>query len=70
MINLLYNVPSRTGLSISVDTAAELALMDKVKAILVDEDWFQVYDNLAQFTEKFIASGLRWNYFYHTWNLN
>ncbi len=48
-------------------TAAELALMDKVKAILVDEDWFQVYDNLAQFTEKFIASGLRWNYFYHTW---
>ena len=48
-------------------TAAELALMEKVKAILVDEDWFQVYDNLAQFTEKFIASGLRWNYFYHTW---
>lgn len=48
-------------------TADELALMEKVKAILVDEDWFQVYDNLALFAEKYIASGLRWNYFYHTW---
>lgn len=48
-------------------TADELELMAKVKAILVDEDWFQVYDNLALFAEKYIASGLRWNYFYHTW---
>lgn len=48
-------------------TAAELALMEKVKAIVVDEDWFQVYDNLARFAEKFVASGLRWNYFYHSW---
>ena len=48
-------------------TAAELALMANVKALLMDENWFQVYDNLAQFTEKFISSGLRWNYFYHTW---
>ena len=48
-------------------TAAELALMANVKALIMDENWFQVYDNLAQFTEKFISSGLRWNYFYHTW---
>lgn len=48
-------------------TAAELALMANVKALLMDENWFQVYDNLSQFTEKFISSGLRWNYFYHTW---
>lgn len=48
-------------------TANELALMANVKALLMDENWFQVYDNLAQFTEKFISSGLRWNYFYHTW---
>lgn len=48
-------------------TAAELTLMSKVKAIIMDEEWFQVYDNLARFAEKFIASGLRWNYFYHTW---
>lgn len=48
-------------------TATELALMANVKALLMDENWFQVYDNLSQFTEKFISSGLRWNYFYHTW---
>lgn len=48
-------------------TADELALMANVKALLMDENWFQVYDNLAQFTEKFISSGLRWNYFYHNW---
>ena len=48
-------------------TDAELTLMGKVKAVLMDEEWFQIYDNLNKFTEKFIASGLRWNYFYHTW---
>lgn len=48
-------------------TAAELTLMSKVKAVILDEEWFQVYDNLSRFAEKFVASGLRWNYFYHTW---
>lgn len=47
-------------------TAAELALMADVKAVLLDEDWFQFYDNLNKFTEKYAASGLYWNYFYHT----
>ena len=48
-------------------TAAELALMADVKAIMLDEEWFQVYDNENEFTEKYVASGLYWNYFYHTW---
>lgn len=48
-------------------TSTELALMEGVKAVLVDENWFQVYDNNNKFTEKYVASGLYWNYFYHTW---
>lgn len=48
-------------------TAAELALMVKVKAILVDGEWFQIYDNQAKFTEKYVASGEYWNYFYNVW---
>lgn len=48
-------------------TSAELTLMGNVKAVIMDEEWFQVYDNLNRFAEKFVASGLRWNYFYHTW---
>lgn len=48
-------------------TNAELALMTDVKAVLLDENWFQYYDNMNKFTEKYVASGLYWNYFYHTW---
>lgn len=48
-------------------TADELSLMEDVKAVLLDEDWFQVYDNLNKFTEEYVSSGLYWNYFYHTW---
>lgn len=48
-------------------TTAELALLKNVKAVILDENWFQVYDNNNKFTEKYVASGLYWNYFYHTW---
>ena len=48
-------------------TPEELALMADVKAVMVDEDWFQVHDNNVQFTEDYVASGLYWNYFYNTW---
>lgn len=48
-------------------TADELALMANVKAVLVDREWFQVYDNNAKFTEQYAASGMYWNYFYNVW---
>lgn len=48
-------------------TAEELALLADVKAVVMDENWFQVYDNNNKFTEKYVASGMYWNYFYHTW---
>ena len=48
-------------------TTDELALLANVKAVILDENWFQVYDNNNKFTEKYVASGLYWNYFYHTW---
>lgn len=48
-------------------TAEELALLQDVKAVICDENWFQVYDNLNRFTEKYVSSGLYWNYFYHVW---
>lgn len=48
-------------------TASELALMADVKAVLVDREWFQIYDNLAKMTEDYVASGLYWNYFYNVW---
>lgn len=51
-------------------TAAELDKMKDVVAVLVDNEWFQIYDTLENggiMTEKEVASGLRWNYFYHVW---
>lgn len=50
-------------------TAAELALMADVKAILADERWFQIYDDVSEMREKEVASGLYWNYFYHNWKI-
>ena len=48
-------------------TAKELEKMAKVKAMIIDEEWFQVYDNLTKFTETYLGSGLFWNYWLHNW---
>lgn len=48
-------------------TPDELALMKDVKAVLLDEEWFQVYDNLFEFNETPVGSGLYWNYWLHCW---
>ena len=39
-------------------TAEELALLKSVKAVILDENWFQVYDNNNKFTEKYVAWSL------------
>lgn len=48
-------------------TADELGLMAGVKAVLVDREWFQVYDNNNKFTETYVSSGMYWNYNYNVW---
>lgn len=48
-------------------TDAELELMKGVKAVLLDKEWFQVYDNLDKFTEQYSGAGMYWNYFYNVW---
>lgn len=53
--------------AIETVTSTELALMANVKAVLLDREWFQIYDNLNVMTEKYVAAGLYWNYFYHVW---
>jgi len=48
-------------------SAAELNVMSKVQAVVVDGSWFQIYDNMDQFTNKYNEEGLYWNYWYHVW---
>ena len=50
-------------------TSTELGVMADVLGVFGDEEFFQIYDNLAKFTEKYVAAGLRWNYFYHVWKI-
>lgn len=45
----------------------DLNSLDTIPAVLVDKNWFQIYDNLLQFTDVENAQGLYWNYFLHAW---
>lgn len=65
--NERFDVIRKNSDGIEEVTAGELALLANVKAVIVDENWFQIYDNNNKFTEKYVASGMYWNYFYHTW---
>ena len=65
--NERFNVIRANSDMIEEVTAEELAICAKVKAVLVDKEWFQVYDNLTKFTEDYVASGMYWNYFYNVW---
>lgn len=62
-LNLLFHDdPNYTPL-----TAAEVAALDAIPAIIVDKDFFMIFDNLFNFTENFNGEGMYWNYWYHTW---
>ena len=50
-------------------TAEELEIVSKVKAVLVDRDFFQFYDVLNGMTNTYVNSGLRWNYNYNDWRV-
>lgn len=65
--NERFDVIRKNSDGIEEVTEGELALLANVKAVIVDENWFQIYDNNNKFTEKYVASGMYWNYFYHTW---
>lgn len=52
---------------IELVTEEELALMKKVKAVLVDKEFFQIYDNLMEMRETYVNSGLYRNYFLNVW---
>lgn len=48
-------------------TSDELKALDAIPAILVDKDFFMIFDNFYNFTEQYNGEGLYWNYWYHVW---
>ena len=45
----------------------DLIWLDQVIAVLLDRDFFMIFDNLQNFAENYNGQGLYWNYFYHVW---
>lgn len=48
-------------------TSAELALLNTLPCILLDEDFFMIFDNLLEMSDIYNPKGLYWNYFLNTW---
>lgn len=48
-------------------TSEQLKTLDTIPCVLVDSDWFMIFDNYQNFTEQYNGEGLYWNYWYHVW---
>ena len=45
----------------------EKEALNMCPAVLVDRNYFMIFDNLYNFTEQYNGEGLYWNYWYHVW---
>jgi hypothetical protein len=50
-------------------TEAELTALNAIPGIIVDRDFFMIFDNMVKFTEQYNGEGLYWNYWYHVWKI-
>lgn len=48
-------------------TDAELLLLGTVNMVVVDRDFWMVFDNFETFTQNYNGEGLYWQYWYHVW---
>lgn len=48
-------------------TTDDVTKLNKVPCIVVDEDFFMIFDNFQNMTEQYNAEGLYWNYWLHQW---
>lgn len=64
MNQLFANDPNAGYVPLTVEEKAALA---QVPAVLIDKDYFMIFDNLYKFTEDYNGEGLYWQYWYHAW---
>lgn len=74
VINSFSDIDSdRLGLLFASDpnyrplTDDEVAQLDKIGAVLVDRNWFMIFDHYINMTEQYNGEGLYWNYWLHAW---
>lgn len=53
--------------SLEVFTADELTSLSTIQALLIDKDWFMIFDNEDFMDAQKNAQGLYFNHFYHVW---
>lgn len=59
---LFANDPNYTKL-----TEDEMTALSTIPAVMVDKQWFLIFDMLFEFTEQYNGEGLYWNYWLHDW---
>lgn len=52
-----------------IPTDAELEALDAIPMVMVDGDYFQIYDNLEEMTSDYNGEGLNYQYWLHTWKI-
>ena len=48
-------------------TEDEKTALSKVPAVIVDRNFFMIFDNFYKFTEDYNGEGLYWQYWYQVW---
>lgn len=68
LIDLLY--PKELGAQPdSVFTEQQNQLLESVSCLVIDSNWFMIFDTFEDMTSIQDPEALSWNYFYHTWKL-
>lgn len=70
-LNTIFTSADGTGYINNYEpfTSDELAALNAIPAVLVDKDFFMIFDVLSNFTEQYNGEGLYWNYWFHTWKV-
>lgn len=50
-------------------TQSEIEVLDAIPCVLIDKDFFQIYDVTMEFTEQYNPRKMYWNYFLHIWKV-
>ena len=65
VLNLLYDTaPGRPD---ALFTSEELTTLESCPGVMVDKQWFMVFDNLMEMKQQENTKGLYWQYFLHVW---
>lgn len=50
-------------------TSDEIDALNTMIAVMVDRDWWMIFDVFDTFTQNYNGQGLYWQYFYHVWRI-